>query len=169
MPPAQVAGPAWFPEPRRTMVSDQTHRSLEATVPIPDDAPRSEDGHYWWDGTQWQLVDQADAGGAAAGSGSSAGSAAGSTPTAPDPAGGGGGGGAHPVFGQLQQWYDGLDQTSKAIVDALTAQGLAHLLADPEVGVVQSGGEELAQLDQNPQALGSALAAQGGGSGTATA
>ncbi len=26
---------------------------------IPADAPRSEDGHYWWDGAQWQLVDQA--------------------------------------------------------------------------------------------------------------
>jgi hypothetical protein len=25
---------------------------------IPADAPRSEDGHYWWDGAQWQLVDQ---------------------------------------------------------------------------------------------------------------
>jgi len=136
-------------------------------VPIPDDAPRSEDGHYWWDGSQWQLIDQADAGGGAAGSAGSSASSAGGSAGAPDPAGGGGG--AHPVFGQLQQWYDGLDGTSKAIVDALTAQGLAHLLADPEVGVVQSGAEELAQLDQNPQALGTALAAQGGNSGTATA
>lgn len=25
---------------------------------IPADAPRSEDGHYWWDGSQWQLIDQ---------------------------------------------------------------------------------------------------------------
>jgi hypothetical protein len=25
---------------------------------IPADAPRSADGHYWWDGTQWQLIDQ---------------------------------------------------------------------------------------------------------------
>jgi hypothetical protein len=29
---------------------------------IPADAPRSEDGHYWWDGSQWQLVDQAQGG-----------------------------------------------------------------------------------------------------------
>jgi hypothetical protein len=26
---------------------------------IPADAPRSEDGYYWWDGSQWQPVDQA--------------------------------------------------------------------------------------------------------------
>jgi hypothetical protein len=25
---------------------------------IPADAQRSEDGHYWWDGSQWQPVDQ---------------------------------------------------------------------------------------------------------------
>lgn len=29
---------------------------------IPADAPRSEDGHYWWDGTQWQLIDQSQNG-----------------------------------------------------------------------------------------------------------
>ncbi|HEX9336187.1 MAG TPA: hypothetical protein VF892_09880 [Pseudonocardiaceae bacterium] len=28
---------------------------------IPADAPRSEDGHYWWDGAQWQPVDQGGA------------------------------------------------------------------------------------------------------------
>lgn len=131
---------------------------------IPDDAPRSEDGNYWWDGTQWQLIDHSQAGSSASSAGGATGSAAAG---APDPAGGGGG--AHPVFGELQQWYGALDGTSKAIVDALAAQGLAHLLADPEVGVVQHGAEQLAQLDQNPQALGSALAAQGGNSGTATA
>lgn len=27
-------------------------------VDIPADAPRSEDGYYWWDGSQWQPVDQ---------------------------------------------------------------------------------------------------------------
>ncbi|HEX4725420.1 MAG TPA: hypothetical protein VH333_23105 [Pseudonocardiaceae bacterium] len=29
---------------------------------IPADAPRSEDGHYWWDGSQWQLVAAAQGG-----------------------------------------------------------------------------------------------------------
>lgn len=28
---------------------------------IPADAQRSPDGNYWWDGTQWQLVDQSEA------------------------------------------------------------------------------------------------------------
>jgi len=28
---------------------------------IPPDAQRSPDGNYWWDGTQWQLVDQSPA------------------------------------------------------------------------------------------------------------
>ena len=31
---------------------------------IPADAPRSEDGHYWWDGSQWQLVAAAGQAGA---------------------------------------------------------------------------------------------------------
>jgi hypothetical protein len=30
---------------------------------IPADAPRSEDGQWWWDGTQWQPVPVADTGG----------------------------------------------------------------------------------------------------------
>jgi len=34
---------------------------------IPEDALRSDDGHYWWDGKQWQLIEQDDsaAGGSA--------------------------------------------------------------------------------------------------------
>jgi hypothetical protein len=28
---------------------------------IPADAQRSDDGNYWWDGNQWQLVDQSQA------------------------------------------------------------------------------------------------------------
>jgi len=30
---------------------------------IPEDALRSDDGHYWWDGEKWQLIEQ-DAGAA---------------------------------------------------------------------------------------------------------
>lgn len=29
---------------------------------IPDDAPRSDDGRWWWDGEQWQAVDAEAAG-----------------------------------------------------------------------------------------------------------
>ena len=33
---------------------------------IPANAPRSEDGHYWWDGTAWQLIEgQSDNGSSA--------------------------------------------------------------------------------------------------------
>jgi hypothetical protein len=31
---------------------------------IPEGAQRSEDGHWWWDGEQWQPVDEAAAAGA---------------------------------------------------------------------------------------------------------
>jgi hypothetical protein len=31
---------------------------------IPEDAQRSEDGHWWWDGEQWQAVDAEAAAGA---------------------------------------------------------------------------------------------------------
>jgi hypothetical protein len=27
-------------------------------VAIPADAPRSQDGYYWWDGSQWQPINQ---------------------------------------------------------------------------------------------------------------
>jgi hypothetical protein len=52
---------------------------LSMTV-MPADAPRSEDGQWWWDGTQWQPVTQ-DAGaaeGATAAAGAGAGTGAGS-------------------------------------------------------------------------------------------
>jgi len=28
---------------------------------IPDDAPRSDDGQYWWDGNEWHAIDEAGA------------------------------------------------------------------------------------------------------------
>jgi hypothetical protein len=33
---------------------------------IPEGAERSPDGNYWWDGTNWQLVDQSQGGAAPA-------------------------------------------------------------------------------------------------------
>ena len=48
---------------------------------IPADAPRSEDGYYWWDGSQWQPVNQAGAGAQQAGPGGHAQGAAQQQPT----------------------------------------------------------------------------------------
>jgi hypothetical protein len=30
---------------------------------VPEDAQRSPDGHYWWDGAKWQLIDDGTASG----------------------------------------------------------------------------------------------------------
>jgi hypothetical protein len=44
-----------------------TEPSQESAVSqIPPDAPRSEDGQWWWDGATWQPVDAPAAGAAAA-------------------------------------------------------------------------------------------------------
>ena len=48
---------------------------------IPEDAQRSEDGHYWWDGTNWQPVDQSQGAQQAAGdAGQAAGAQAAQSP-----------------------------------------------------------------------------------------
>jgi hypothetical protein len=39
---------------------------------MPEGAQRSEDGHYWWDGSQWQLVPQDQSGQAPAADSSAA-------------------------------------------------------------------------------------------------
>lgn len=72
---------------------------------IPQDAPRSEDGQWWWDGSQWQPVSgAANSGGAAAASGAATAAApASSSDPAQTP--------ATPASGQLSddgQWqWDG--------------------------------------------------------------
>ena len=43
--------------PHHAGASDQVHAHPAAGgSPVPDDAPRSPDGHYWWDGAAWQLL-----------------------------------------------------------------------------------------------------------------
>ena len=74
---------------------------------IPADAPRSPDGHYWWDGDKWNLLDQT-AGGAAA----QAGAAGGAEGSAAASAQGGGAGEAA-----------GGGQESEARQSALAADG----------------------------------------------
>jgi hypothetical protein len=54
---------------------------------IPADAPRSEDGYYWWDGSQWQPVnqdDQAQQGAAQQGAAQQGGAAQGAQPMTDD-------------------------------------------------------------------------------------
>jgi len=48
----------------------------------PDGATLSDDGYYWWDGTEWQQVDSGDGSAAEASSGSDAGDTGSAEPTA---------------------------------------------------------------------------------------
>jgi hypothetical protein len=41
------------------VVVDRWRRREAAVTNVPQGATVSEDGHYWWDGQQWQLVRQA--------------------------------------------------------------------------------------------------------------
>lgn len=84
---------------------------------VPEGAQLSEDGNYWWDGAEWQSVPSGDGGGG----GDLAGAlAAQGIQLAPEAA----------EAGYVQQltehvggWYGGLDDTDRAIVDALSAGG----------------------------------------------
>lgn len=144
---------------------------------VPQGAQISDDGNWWWDGSQWQPMPQAG--------GDQTGPAGGQQPaihealtsmgvsadasTVGDPQATAG------VAATLAQWYGGLDSTSQAIVDALCSQGMTHLLADADVGVVPADSANLlyafassghtlgSAIDTLHQAIGQA------GSGTATA
>jgi hypothetical protein len=116
---------------------------------IPDDAPRSEDGYWWWDGEQWQAI-PAPATEALARVLAEEG-----IPAAPgaieEPAT------VARVVSALSDWYDGLDDINRAVVDSLTADGMSHLLITSEVGVLAEGGGFLAALDATGEPLGVSL------------
>lgn len=132
---------------------------------VPEGAQLSDDGKYWWDGTDWQAVPEGDTQQAEVGALSDDGKWQWDG-TQWQPADGGTGDGASAGgglagalaqqgiaiqadaadAGYIQQvaehvntWYEGLDENSRAIVDALSRQGADTLLADPEVGVVAEG------------------------------
>jgi hypothetical protein len=142
---------------------------------MPEGAQKSEDGHWWWDGSQWQPVDQAHGGGhgGAAGHAGQAGQPAQHDHAAVlhqaltqqgvhvDASAVSDHEAVHRVVYQLHQWYSALDQSSRAVVDSLCGEGLTHLLADPEVAVVQEGHEFLNSLATTGHTLGSALEASG--------
>ncbi|MGB3445026.1 MAG: hypothetical protein WBA97_40340 [Actinophytocola sp.] len=133
---------------------------------VPDGAQLSEDGKYWWDGADWQPVPEGGEQSTEVGQLSEDGKwqwDGSQWQPAGDGAGGGAGGGADALVGALagqginlapeaadpgyiqqvaahvSNWYEGLDENAKAIVDALSKQGADTLLTDPEVGVVSEG------------------------------
>lgn len=128
---------------------------------VPDGAQLSEDGKYWWDGADWQPVPEKDEQTTQVGQLSDDGQWKwDGTDWQPAGAGGAGGGDLASALAAkgievpaeaadasyIQQvavhvngWYEGLDENSRTIVDALSKQGADTLLADPEVGVVSEG------------------------------
>jgi len=115
---------------------------------VPEGAQRSEDGHYWWDGSQWQPV-EGEEGGQHGGSGGSGGgsealvNAFAQQGISVDASAIGDPQQVSAVINHLNQWYSQLDSTSRTIVDSLSQQGLTHLLADPEVAVVDESASQL--------------------------
>lgn len=156
---------------------------------MPDGAQLSEDGKYWWDGSDWQPVPEdtggGDGGGAEEGQLSEDGQWKwdGSQWQPVDGADGGDGGdGLHEaltsqgfeiaaehadagyvqeMYEHLNNWYSSLDDTSKAVVDALSQEGADTLLADPEVGVVNEGDPLVEAFAGTDKTLGESLEATG--------
>lgn len=151
---------------------------------VPDGAQLSEDGKYWWDGSDWQPVPEDGGGDTPVGQLSDDGQWQwdGSQWQPADGSGGGGdaaGGLAEAlssqglevpaeaadkdyikqVYDHVSAWYNGLDTESQAIVDALSAQGADTLLADPEVGVVADGDPLITAFAGTSNTLGESLQA----------
>jgi hypothetical protein len=130
----------------------------------------SDDGQWKWDGSEWQPVtdtsgdpNDPNSGGTHGGTEGSAGGgdlasalAQQDIPIAAE----------HADAGYIQQmaqhldtWYTGLDENSRAIVDALSKMGADQLLADPEVGVVQEGDPLVTAFASNDKTLHESLQA----------
>ncbi|MFI7674428.1 hypothetical protein [Actinophytocola sp. NPDC049390] len=126
--------------------------------PVPDGETQqaevgalSDDGKWKWDGSQWQPVD--DGAGADALVGALAGAGIDIAPEVADA------GYIQQVAAHVNSWYEGLDETSRAIVDALSRQGADTLLGDPEVGVVSEGDPLITAFAGNGMSLGESLQA----------
>jgi hypothetical protein len=150
---------------------------------MPDGAQLSEDGKYWWDGSDWQPVPE-DAGGTAEeGQLSEDGKWKwdGSQWQPVDDAEGGGGdlhqaltsegfeiaaenadaGYVQQMYDHLNDWYSNLGDDDKAIFDALSQKGGDQILADPEVGVVSEGDPLVEAFAGTDKTLGESLQATG--------
>jgi len=150
---------------------------------VPDGAQLSEDGKYWWDGADWQPVPEEGAESTAeVGQLSEDGQWQwdGSQWQPADGSGGGGGladalaaqgieisadaadaGYLQQMHEHLSNWYGGLDDKGKAIIDSLTKNGADTILADPEVGVVGEGDPLITAFAANDKTLGESLDATG--------
>ncbi|HWM02879.1 MAG TPA: hypothetical protein VNP92_11140 [Actinophytocola sp.] len=121
---------------------------------VPEGAQLSEDGNYWWDGAEWQLV--ADGGGDESGGGVDlAGALAEQGIEIPAEA-------ADPEYlrqmtDHVSSWYGDLDDTERTMVDVLTSEGGDHVLADPEVGLVDQNDPLIAAFANTDMSLGQSL------------
>jgi hypothetical protein len=123
--------------------ADSPWKAQEASMAdIPADAPRSEDGQWWWDGTQWQPVQDAGATSSSSAAGATSApaegtsSAAGSTPTGEVNASGV----PYTASGEIAEGtaLDSIDMSVDTIAGVLEAAGI-------DIG---SGGGDL--VAQNP-------------------
>jgi hypothetical protein len=123
---------------------------------VPEGAQLSDDGNYWWDGSDWQPT--GNAGGAQDGGGAGLADALAQQgiPLAPEAADASY---VQQVATHVNAWYEGLDENSRAIVDALSKQGADALLGDPEVGVVMEGDPLITAFSGNSMTLHESLAA----------
>jgi hypothetical protein len=122
---------------------------------VPEGAQLSDDGNYWWDGSDWQPTGNAEAGGDGGGGIADALAQQGIA-IAPEAADAGY---IQQVAAHVNSWYEGLDENSRAIVDALSQQGADLLLADPEVGVVSEGDPLITAFSGNSMTLHESLSA----------
>lgn len=128
--------------------------------PVPEDEAEvgqlSDDGQWKWDGAEWQPVNGADDGKAEAGLADALASQGIEISSEAADAGY-----IQQVYDHVSNWYAGLDEKGQAIVDALSKQGADNLLADPEVGVVAEGDPLITAFSSNDKTLGESLAATG--------
>lgn len=119
---------------------------------MPDGAQLSEDGNYWWDGSDWQPV-PGDGGGGLADA--LAGQGIELPAEAADP------GYIQQMHDHLSGWYGDLDEQGQAIVDSLAKNGADTILADPAVGVVSPDDPLIAAFAATDKTLGESLEATG--------
>ncbi|HEX6351919.1 hypothetical protein [Actinophytocola sp.] len=149
---------------------------------MPDGAQLSEDGKYWWDGSDWQPVPEDGGGSVEVGQLSEDGQWKWDGSQWQPAEDAEGGSGLHEaltsqgfdiapeaadvdyvtqIHEHLNNWYQGLDANAQAIVDSLSADGADTLLADPEVGVVSADDPLVVAFAGTDKTLGESLEATG--------